>query len=132
MSESRRKLTEEERKHVPFSKFVRESDKAMSLDERYKTYNEEERLANIKRLEERNKEMIKAKKKEQKRMIYEQAQLLRSLADNEGKDAAKYRDLAKYNPLPTMSKLFFSLALEEHEHEVRLVRLAEELTRKIL
>jgi rubrerythrin len=86
----------------------------------------------IKRKQEEIKRKKEATREEQKRMIYREVGTLKAMADDEGKAANRYRDAAKDSPLPTMSKVLFSIASDEQAHEQRLRMLAVELERGIL
>jgi len=124
MSESRKKL-EEEQKYL-------EKTKYQPGKSEWTTEEEEKRLAEIRRLEQRNKEMIKWKKGETKRIVNAEISILKGLAEEERNDAHKYRSAATHTNIPTMKKLLLDLGSEEEQHARRLETLATELERRTL
>jgi len=134
MSESRKKLKEEHKLTVGEARKWATKDTSLSgmasIEEIQRK--EQEVKDKIKRKQEEIKRKKEATREEQKRMIYREVGTLKAMADDEGKAANRYRDAAKDSPLPTMSKVLFSIASDEQAHEQRLRMLAVELERGIL
>ena len=129
MSEARKNLLDKERKEL---KNKLEKGKWKGAGSEWTTEEEAKRLAEIKRLEERNKEMWKAKKEEYKRLINREVGTLKSMEKDEEEAAIRYRNASNDSPLPTMKRLLLDLGSEEQTHALRLHRLAIELERGIL
>jgi rubrerythrin len=133
MSEKEKRLREETIKET--REWLKKGGVDLSKDFKGNTENENEmilRIAELKRREERTREMIRAKIEEQKRIVREIIAVIDARRGDEARDSSTYFNLArKYQSIPTVSRLFQELSEAEDSHQKKLMLLGNELERKL-